>query len=210
MNPHQETLNTWNKVAQLYQEKFMDLEMYNESYAIFCDAIVKSNASILEIGCGPGNITKQLLRLRNDFSIHGIDFSANMIELAQKNNPTAQFEVMDARNILKLNITFDGIIAGFCLPYLSEEESLKLIADASTLLNKNGILYISFVEGDPTRSGFHASSTGDRTYFYYHEVTRLTKGIIDVGFETPTMLHIHYGNANSKQELHTILIAKKL
>ncbi len=210
MNPHQETITTWNKVAQLYQEKFMDLEMYNESYVLFCAAIEKSKASVLEIGCGPGNITKQLLSIRNDFSIHGIDFSSNMIELAQKNNPTVQFEVMDARNILKLNITFDGIIAGFCLPYLSEEESLKLIADASTLLNNNGILYISFVEGDPTRSGFHASSTGDRTYFYYHKLTNITNGFIDAGFENPRVIHVNYVNANSKQEVHTILIAKKL
>lgn len=209
MSHHEETLNTWNKVAQLYQEKFMDLDMYNESYAIFCDAIVKSNASILEIGCGPGNITKQLFRLRNDISIYGIDFSETMIGLAQKNNPTAQFEVMDARNILKLNKTFDGIIAGFCLPYLSGEESIQLIADASMLLNKNGVLYVSFVEGLPTQSGFHASSTGDRTYFYFHELINITKGFIDAGFEAPQMLHVHYGDVNSKQEIHTILIAKK-
>ena len=107
MNPHQETLNTWNKVAQLYQEKFMDLEMYNESYSLFCDSIEKSNASILEIGCGPGNITKHLLSLRKEYSIYGIDFFSSMIELAQKNIPSASFEVMDARDILKLNTTFD-------------------------------------------------------------------------------------------------------
>lgn len=210
MNPHQETLNTWNKVAQLYQEKFMDLEMYNESYALFCDAIEKSNASILEIGCGPGNITKQLLSLRKDYSIYGIDFSSSMIALAQKNNPTAKFEVMDARDILKLNTTFDGIIAGFCLPYLSGEECIQLISDASTLLNKNGVLYLSLVEGDPTLSGFHTSSTGYRTYFYFHKLTLLTKAITDIGFEAPQVLHVNYGDANSKQEIHTILIAKKL
>lgn len=210
MNPHQETLNTWNKVAQLYQEKFMDLEMYNESYSLFCDSIEKSNASILEIGCGPGNITKHLLSLRKEYSIYGIDFSSNMIELAQKNIPSASFEVMDARDILKLNKTFDGIIVGFCLPYLSGEESLQLIGDASTLLNKNGVLYLSFVEGDSNQSGFKTSSTGDRTYFYYHELSALTKGILDAGFETPKVLHVNYGDANSKQEVHTIVIAKKL
>ena len=209
MNPHQETLNTWNKVAQLYQEKFMDLEMYNESYSLFCDSIEKSNASILEIGCGPGNITKHLLRMRQDFSIHGTDFSERMIALAQKNNPTASFEVMDARDILKLNTTFDGIIIGFCLPYLSGEESLQLIGDASTLLNKNGVLYLSFVEGDSNQSGFKTSSTGDRTFFYFHELSLLTKKMMDAGFLTPQVLHVNYGEPNSKQEIHTILIAKK-
>ena len=136
MSKQTETFQTLNKVAQLYQERFMDLEIYDESYAQFCVAIEKSNAPVLEIGCGPGNISKQLLTSRNDFSMYGIDFSESMIMLAQKNNPTAQFEVMDDRDILKLNKSFDGIIAGFCLPYLSGEESIQLIADASTLLNK--------------------------------------------------------------------------
>lgn len=210
MSHHEETLSTWNKVAQLYQEKFMDLTLYNESYALFCSAIEKRDASILEIGCGPGNITKHLVTLRQDFILHGIDFSPNMIELAKKNIPSATFEVRDARNILSLNKKYDGIVVGFCLPFLNLEESKKLIADASTLLNKNGMLYLSFVEGDPADSGFKTSSTGDRTYFYYHELSTLTKEIIEVEFEKPLCLHVNYENANSKQELHTLLIAKKL
>lgn len=209
MSHHEETLNTWNKVAQLYQEKFMDLDLYNESYALFCSAIEKPNAAILEIGCGPGNITKHLVKLRKDFIAHGIDFASNMIALAKKNIPTATFEVMDARNIITLNAKYDGIIVGFCLPFLTFEESKKLIADASSLLNKNGILYFSFVEGDPAHSGFKLSSTGDRTYFYYHELSALTKSILDAGFETPQVLNVNYGDVNSKQEIHTILIAKK-
>ena len=91
-----------------------------------------------------------------------------------------------------------------------EDYNIQFIIDASALLNNNGILYISFVEGDPTLSGFLAASTGDRTYFYFHELNVLTKGIMDAGFEAPQMLHVNYGDANSKQELHTILIAKKL
>ncbi|MBK7966615.1 MAG: class I SAM-dependent methyltransferase [Bacteroidetes bacterium] len=210
MSHHEETLSTWHKVAQLSHEKFMDLDLYNESYVLFSSAIEQPNAWILEIGCGPGNITKHLVTLREDFIIHGIDFAANMIELAKKNVPTATFEVRDAKNISSLNNKYDGIMVGFCLPFLNTEESAQLILDASTLLNKNGILYLSFVEGDPSFSGFKTSSTGDRTYFYYHELAVLTKGINDAGFETTHILHVNYGDTNSKQEIHTILIAKKL
>ncbi len=32
---------------------------------------------------------------------------------------------------------------------------------------------------------------------------------MDGGFETPKVLHFNYEDANSKQEIHTILIAKK-
>src|SRR5690606_1929583 len=97
MNPNQETFDTWNKVAEIYQDKFMDMDFYNESYDFFCDSIPKSNAKLLEIGCGPGNITRYLLSKRADFEIFGIDIAPNMIELAKQNNPTAKFEIMDTR-----------------------------------------------------------------------------------------------------------------
>ena len=61
MDKYRETFETWNKVAQLYEDKFMDLDLYNDTYDQFCELLLKKNASILEIGCGPGNITKYLL-----------------------------------------------------------------------------------------------------------------------------------------------------
>ena len=90
MDNYQETFETWNKLASLYQDKFMDLELYNESYDAFCNSIAKENANILEIGCGPGNITKYLLLKRPNYQIYGIDVAPNMIELARQNNPTAK------------------------------------------------------------------------------------------------------------------------
>ncbi|TCV19528.1 hypothetical protein EDC17_100450 [Sphingobacterium alimentarium] len=45
-----------------------------------------------------------------------------MIELAKKNNPTAHFDVMDSRHIGELTDSYDAIICGFCLPYLSDQE----------------------------------------------------------------------------------------
>lgn len=45
-----------------------------------------------------------------------------MIELAKKNNPTAYFDVMDSRHIGELTDSYDAIICGFCLPYLSDQE----------------------------------------------------------------------------------------
>ena len=46
----------WNKIAKLHEEKFMDLDIYDESYDFFSDQIEKENAEILELACGPGNI----------------------------------------------------------------------------------------------------------------------------------------------------------
>ena len=86
MDKYKETFETWNKIALLYQEKFMDLDLYNDTYDFICNSILKVNSKILEIGCGPGNITKYLLCKRPDFDILGIDIADKMVELAKINN----------------------------------------------------------------------------------------------------------------------------
>jgi tRNA G46 methylase TrmB len=67
MDIYKETAATWNKIALLYQGRFMQLDIYNETYDFFCNSISKNAPAILEIGCGPGNITKYLLSKRPDF-----------------------------------------------------------------------------------------------------------------------------------------------
>lgn len=170
MDKYKETFETWNKIAELYQDKFMNLDLYNDSYDFFRDAISKPNAKLLEIGCGPGNITKYLLEKNSGFDILGIDIAPNMIELAKKNNTTANFAVMDTREINTLTTKFDGIIAGFCLPYLSQIECQDLILNSYELLNDKGVIYLSFVEGNVEESGFKVGNAG-RVYFYYHNLT---------------------------------------
>ncbi len=54
MDRYQETFETWNKIASLYEDKFMNLDLYNNSYDLITDSIQTKNAKILEIGCGQG------------------------------------------------------------------------------------------------------------------------------------------------------------
>lgn len=52
MNPYIETFESWNKVATQYQEKFMNLDIYDATYDSFCSKIRgKKHPKILEIGC---------------------------------------------------------------------------------------------------------------------------------------------------------------
>ena len=209
MDSYKETFETWNKVASLYQDKFMELDLYNNTYDFICNTIPKEKAKLLEIGCGPGNITKYLLSQRPDFDIYGIDIAPNMIALAKKNNPTASFAVMDSRLIDKLEAKYDGIVCGFCLPYLSQTDGSKLIADCYHLLNDNGLLYISFVEGDPSKSGFQVGSSGDRSYFYFHDLNELKRQFIDNKFVELKIVKVEYKKSETETDIHTVLTAKK-
>src|SRR5690349_18694421 len=92
-------VDIFNKHAQIYQHKYMDVSMYHDTLDAFCNSIPKHNAQILEIACGPGNITQYLLQQRPGFNILGTDLAPNMLELARANNPEAKFKEMDGRNI---------------------------------------------------------------------------------------------------------------
>jgi len=175
----------------------------------FCELLDNVNPRILELGCGPGNIAKYILSKRPDFNIQGIDIAPNMIELARKNNPSANFKVMDGRQINKLKSKFDAVICGFYLPYLSKSDCSNLIRYCNNLLYDKGILYISFVDGDYINSGYQTGNSGDMTYFYYHSLDNLKKELTKNNFNIINLTNKNYNKEDRTAEIHTILIAKK-
>ena len=208
MDTYEETFETWNKVACLYQDKFMDLDIYNESYDFFC-SLTRPSAKLLEMGCGPGNISKYLLTKRPDLNIFGIDIAPKMIELARQNNPGARFAIMDCRKMDEISQKYDGVISGFCLPYLSQNDVEKIFRDCSALLNGDGLLYTSFIARDPDRSGFQEGSSGGRTYFYFHSADEIKRQLHANGFRLTKTFEVEYHKTPSEEEIHTVIIAKK-
>ena len=208
MNHQKETFETWDKLAGLYEEKFMDMDLYNETYDYLCDSSLRQQAKVLEIGCGPGNIAKYLLAKRPDFDILGIDTSPNMIELAAKNNPHSRFQVMDAREISQLHTQFDLIVCGFCLPYLSSAECQQLIDDAGRMLLPNGMLYLSFVEGDPDLSDYKSSGSG-RVFFHYHRLDTILHYLESAHLNDIRTLKVNFKRSETEVEEHSILLARK-
>ncbi|ESU18783.1 methyltransferase family protein [Flavobacterium cauense R2A-7] len=210
MDKTQKAVEVFNKCANLYEERFMDFDLYNDTFDLFCKSIENQNAAVLELACGPGNITKHLLQQRPDFKILGTDLAPNMIELAQKNNPTATFQLLDCRDSLKLNKIFDGIMCGFGLPYLSKEEAIQLIKDAGNCLNKNGVLYLSTMEDDYGKSGLKKGSTGDEIFMHYHQEDYLAEALKQNGFKIIALQRKKFPEQNGTYTTDLILIAKKI
>lgn len=206
-----ETIEAYNNSAEKYQDKFMAMDLYNDTYDTFCNLIKKSNAEIFEIATGPGNVAKYIHSRRPDFKVFGIDLSPNMIEFAKQNNPQADFLVMDCREIHSITRIFDGILCAFCLPYLSKEESRKLIFDTSVLLESNGLLYISTMEGDYDKSGYETTSFSDnnRVFVYYHQADFISASLAEFGFEILDLQRKKYPESDGSFLTDMIFIARK-
>lgn len=211
MDKNQLAVHLFDVMAKRYQEKYMDVSAYQASLDFFCSRI-HPNAHLLELACGPGNLTNYLLQQRNDLEILATDLAPNMIDLAQANNPNASFEVLDCRQIIQLDRSFSAIMAGFVLPYLSREESHQLIKDAAHLLNKEGLLYISTMEDDYEKSEWKSSNSGEniQLFQYFHEEKDLAKAMKEAGLKIIYTERIDIPNQETNYPKDLIIIGKKV
>ncbi len=93
---------------------------YWDEITQYCDYFSHRDISVLEIGCGTGELINQLKGKRK----LGIDFSPNMIEEARKNaSADTEFRVMDAEN-LAIDEKFDLIIISNVIGYLNDVEEV--------------------------------------------------------------------------------------
>lgn len=200
----------FNKYAGRYEEKYMHLALYAETLDLFISFLKRKDANILDLGCGPGNITRFLLYRCPDLNILGIDISENMIALAQKNNPEAQFKILDCREMGNLDKKFDAIIGGFVLPYLDEEEVTKLINDLYRLLNPGGLIYLSAMGSKNNNDSLQVSSSGkeDVLKTHYYSLDFLFSILDKNQFEIKHSETLY--NPNNKEAIKDlVLIAKK-
>jgi 2-polyprenyl-3-methyl-5-hydroxy-6-metoxy-1,4-benzoquinol methylase len=179
------SVRRFNEFAEEYASHFDNVSGYIEHLSHFCNLIRTNNPYILELACGPGNVTRFLKSHFSESRILAIDLAPKMIEIARNALPDVDFRVMDVRAISEFQEKFDAVMCSFCLPFLSNEDAAKLIADCSALLNPSGVIYLSTMEGEENRAGFETTSfSGDsEIYFNYHRQKDLEDSFAKNGFE---------------------------
>ena len=91
----------------------------------------KSGERVLDLGCGDGLLTLDIEKC--GASVHGVDLSQSMIEIAQKRGLSA--EVMNGEN-LTFNNEFDAVFSNAALHWMTSEESV--LRGVSNSLTSNG------------------------------------------------------------------------
>ena len=129
-----------NNVISLVTHKFIK----KQAVCLACEKHEKEPLRILDICCGSGDISKIFAEKLPEAEIIGIDFSENMLEVAQKkckgysNIKFISFDVTDLRN-LDLG-KFDICFISFGLRNLPSVE--KFLENIKYVLNKDGVLAI--------------------------------------------------------------------
>ena len=156
---------------------------------IFNEVMQTKKSKVLDIGFGTGVLTNKLYE--NGHMIDGIDFSNEMIAIAQEKMPSAHLMEWDISNGLPNKIKtnkYDSIISTYTLHHLTDEEKIQFIKSLLNLLSENGKLYIGDIAFQ-TRKDLEACKRmsidywdPDEIYFVADEITYALLNICTVEF----------------------------
>lgn len=136
------------KMAPIFDAMYQTFIDYDEEYQFYNHLITELNCkTLLEIGSGTGNLAKRFLDNNQEYI--GLDFSQNMIALAQKRNEDGVFIHGDMR-AFTLGQKVDCIlITGRSTSYLITNEDVhNTFQSISKNLNKGGILIFDFIDAN--------------------------------------------------------------
>jgi trans-aconitate methyltransferase len=205
---HERVQRLFHSAVDDYVRAFMDVSRYQAALDVFMSSLPQ-DVPVLEVGCGPGNITRYLLDRRPDLHIRGIDLAPAMVDHARQHCPEAEFQQGDARSIDQLKGPYSGVVCGFLLPYLSVADTAQLFHAMKRLLAPRGVLYLSTMEDDPAKSGPRASSSGkyEAIHQQFYTEIMLKTMLKEAGLRVTHGERATYTDASNKPVTDLMLIA---
>ena len=191
LSARQRTVNAYDNNAAGYAAKFDNYEVYQRRIADFHNKYIPKGATILDLGCGPANNIKTLVNLDDTLTFTGVDLSGEFIRLAQQRFPQFTFLHQDICH-LHLTRTYQIALASFCIVHLEDNETENFLRTISELLEDNGYLYLSYMNGD-TRGFESTSFSKDKIFFNYYRDEKIIKllntsniSVLEIGKEDYT------------------------
>lgn len=199
-------LNSWNKASSLYRQRFMDPGIYQEGYDTLLNLLNERHSSLLDVACGPGNISAYLHQRHHFAKIVCTDFADNMLKELKFSLPEAEGLVLDCRELYRAEGTFDVITCGFALPYLVKKDAEVLLDTLMLKINPEGFVYLSFLDASEALSGPEQGSTGDWCQIFYYPASQIIEHLHRCGFVVLNQWSLPFKYKNDHPILQTILI----
>ncbi|MEJ1222011.1 class I SAM-dependent DNA methyltransferase [Sediminicola sp. 1XM1-17] len=134
-----------SKIFDKIYQGFIDYEAEFELYANLC--LSRNVKSILELGCGTGNLAKRFSKSFHEYL--GLDFSEHMLAIAKEKFPAGNFMQGDMRNF-SLDQKYDAaLITGRSTSYLlSNQDFQDTLKSVHRALNPRGYLIFDCIDAD--------------------------------------------------------------
>lgn len=140
----------YSELADVYHEMYRSIFDYKKEFRLYDELLKKYDRnSVLEIGCGSGNLAPYFLK--NNYTYLGLDRYDEMLEIARKNHPDAAFIRSDMRD-LHLEGTFGAVIVtGRSLCYITSNRGIMMaLQSIRKTLEAGGILIFDSFDANKT------------------------------------------------------------
>lgn len=134
---------TYNRIAEDWHEDHKQDTWWTEGTDKFV-ALLKPGDLVLDVGCGAGTKSKYLTS--RGLKIVGIDFSEKMIEIAKREAPEGEFQVMDMQEVGELASNYNGIFIQAALLHIRKSQAKEVLEKLLGKLEKDGFMYIAVKE----------------------------------------------------------------
>ena len=136
----------YQSLANVYHEIYQILFDYDEEFAFYDKHLKQNNIqSILEIGCGTGNLAKRLVEAK--YAYLGIDLFQEMLDIATENAPNAKFMQADVQKFSTAKQFDCALITGRTISYLIDNQGLiNALGAINKALKPNGLLMFDAID----------------------------------------------------------------
>ena len=196
----------YNKCAQAYVASRRDEA--GPELSLLIDRL-PSNATMLDIGCGGGIPVCQDLARHG--SVIGIDISAEMIALAERNVPTGEFRCEDIMTAELGEDSFDAVTSFYAIFHLPKHEHEELRRRIHAWLKPRGHLMITLSLDDEapyTEDDF----LGVTMYWSNFGISQYREMRARLGFtivEETSIGHGYRSGIKDEPEVHPLILAQK-
>ncbi len=173
----------YGEIAEAYEAFFPSLQRYEGRVERFLGATVAPGRRVLDVGCGPGQLTREL---EPTVQVVGLDLSPEMIALARQGRPSGEYRVHSYRDPVPGELgRFDVALAVGCLDFC--DDLTRTLGHVSEALKPGGRLLFTVLERRPGLEGHEEArrqvQTADQEvtlYFWSFEETARALGAADL------------------------------
>lgn len=188
-------VKVYDKIAEKYTEIFFKDFSDKTELNLFL-SYLPHGAKILDVGCGPGNITQYFLQ--KGFDCEGIDLSQGMIKMAKKRVPEGNFKVADLRKLDYPENSFDALIAAYSFMHIPQQDTRKTLKGFKRILKPRGIFFLIVKEGKGERFLKEPLDSSEKCYVKLWQIPEALRLLRDLHFD---ILYEGRGKSITKGEL---------
>ncbi len=139
---------------------------------------LKSQSTILDLGCGPKSPLESFLLKTNSFSV-GVDIFFPYLVSSKKSKIHSDYVLGDVRALPFTPGAFDAVVALDTIEHLKKDEGQRLLESLRTLARRKVIIL--------TPNGFLAQGESDANCFQTHQSSWSAREFRNMGYEVRGM-----------------------